>query len=75
VLAEHQLNVYDVLNADNVIFVRRALDAFQARAAGLPGRREVPAPATEADAVAAPAQADGPDPASQPAEPAAEEEA
>ena len=31
VIAEHQLNVYDVLNADNLILSRGALDALQAR--------------------------------------------
>jgi large subunit ribosomal protein L4 len=31
VIAEHQLNVYDVINADNVIFVRAAVEALQAR--------------------------------------------
>lgn len=33
-IAEHQLNVYDVLNADTTIFVRSALEAFQARVGG-----------------------------------------
>lgn len=31
VLAEHQLNTYDVLDATNVLFTKSALDAFQAR--------------------------------------------
>lgn len=31
VIAEDQLNVYDVLNADHLIFSKAALDAFQAR--------------------------------------------
>lgn len=31
VLAEGQLNVYDILNADHLIFSKAALDAFQAR--------------------------------------------
>ncbi|HVL81127.1 MAG TPA: 50S ribosomal protein L4 [Actinomycetota bacterium] len=39
VIAEGQLNVYDILRADTVVFARRALDAFQSRAAVLPGRR------------------------------------
>jgi len=30
-IAEHQLNVYDVMNADTLIFVRSALDALQSR--------------------------------------------
>jgi large subunit ribosomal protein L4 len=34
VIAEHQLNVYDVMNADHLIFSRSALDAFQTRATG-----------------------------------------
>lgn len=33
-IAEHQLNTYDVLNADNLIFTRRSLDAFQSRLTG-----------------------------------------
>jgi large subunit ribosomal protein L4 len=32
VIAEDQLNVYDILNADHLIFGRAALEAFQARA-------------------------------------------
>jgi large subunit ribosomal protein L4 len=31
VLAEHQLNVYDIINADTVVFVRTAIEALQAR--------------------------------------------
>jgi large subunit ribosomal protein L4 len=31
VIAEHQLNVYDVMNADNLIFSRGAVDALQTR--------------------------------------------
>jgi large subunit ribosomal protein L4 len=31
VIASHQLNVYDVLNADTVVFTRGALDSLQAR--------------------------------------------
>lgn len=31
VIAEHQLNVYDVMNADSVVFVRAAVEALQAR--------------------------------------------
>ena len=31
VIAEHQLNVYDVLNADKVVFMKGALDVFQTR--------------------------------------------
>ena len=31
VIAEHQLNVYDVMNADNVVFVRAAVEALQSR--------------------------------------------
>ena len=31
IIAEHQLNVYDVMNADNLILSRGALDALQAR--------------------------------------------
>jgi large subunit ribosomal protein L4 len=31
VIAEHQLNVYDIINADNVVFVRAAVEALQAR--------------------------------------------
>ena len=30
-IAEHQLNVYDVMNADNVVFVRAAVEALQSR--------------------------------------------
>jgi large subunit ribosomal protein L4 len=33
VVPEHQLNTYDVLNADCVVFVRAALEAFQKRSA------------------------------------------
>ena len=43
VLAEHQLNVYDVLRHERVIFFRSALDAFQTRAAELPSRKRGPA--------------------------------
>jgi large subunit ribosomal protein L4 len=31
VIAEHQLNVYDVINADNIVFVRAAVEALQSR--------------------------------------------
>ena len=31
VIADDQLNVYDVMNADNVVFVRAAVEALQAR--------------------------------------------
>jgi large subunit ribosomal protein L4 len=31
VIAEHQLNVYDIMNADNVVFVRAAVEALQSR--------------------------------------------
>jgi large subunit ribosomal protein L4 len=34
VIEEHQLNVYDVLNADWLVFVRSALEAFQSRLLG-----------------------------------------
>ncbi len=34
VIAEHQLNVYDVMNADNLILSRGALDALQTRLSG-----------------------------------------
>lgn len=58
VVVESQLNVYDVLNADVVVFTVPALDAFQTRAAELPGRRTAsPAPATVA--VPSPAVGDG----------------
>jgi large subunit ribosomal protein L4 len=43
VIAEHQLNVYDVLNADWVVFLAAALDAFIARTTG---SRSEPAPET-----------------------------
>jgi large subunit ribosomal protein L4 len=33
-ITEDQLNVYDVLNADKVIFTKGAIEAFQARATG-----------------------------------------
>lgn len=36
VLAEHQLNTYDVLNAADVLFTKSALDAFQARTSAAP---------------------------------------
>ncbi len=31
VIAEHQLNVYDVINSDNIVFVRAAVEALQSR--------------------------------------------
>jgi large subunit ribosomal protein L4 len=31
VIAEHQLNVYDIMNADNLVFVRAAVEALQSR--------------------------------------------
>ena len=34
VIAEDQLNVYDILNADHLIFTKAALEAFQARQTG-----------------------------------------
>jgi large subunit ribosomal protein L4 len=34
VIEENQLNVYDVMNADNLIFSKSAVDAFQARVTG-----------------------------------------
>jgi large subunit ribosomal protein L4 len=39
ILAEHQLNTYDVLNADNAMFTRAALDNFQARAGSKPSEQ------------------------------------
>jgi large subunit ribosomal protein L4 len=36
VIAESQLNVYDIMNADNLIFSKAALEAFQARHTGQP---------------------------------------
>ncbi|HVE92781.1 MAG TPA: 50S ribosomal protein L4 [Actinomycetota bacterium] len=41
---ETQLNVYDVLRHDSIVFTRTAVEAFQQRAADLPGRRTAPAP-------------------------------
>jgi large subunit ribosomal protein L4 len=38
IVAEHQLNTYDVINADNTVFTTGALDAFQARAGGGKGK-------------------------------------
>ncbi len=38
-IVETQLNTYDVLRADTVIFFRSALDGFQVRAAEMPGKR------------------------------------
>ena len=55
VIAEQQLNVYDILNADKVVFVKSALDALQSRIGG-GTRDEATQPAAE--------------PAAQPAEPA-----
>jgi large subunit ribosomal protein L4 len=61
VVAEHQLNVYDVLNADWIVFFRAALEAFQSRAEALPGRREAavvpPAQAAEPAAEEGPTEA------------------
>lgn len=37
VIAEHQLNVYDIINADNIIFVRAAIEALQSRGKGRNG--------------------------------------
>lgn len=34
IIAEHQLNTYDVLDATNVVFTKTSLEAFQARVAG-----------------------------------------
>ena len=34
VIAEHQLNVYDIMNADNLVFTKPALDALQNRGSG-----------------------------------------
>jgi large subunit ribosomal protein L4 len=45
VIAEQQLNVYDVLNADRVVFMKSALDALQARVGGGTGQPEAPTPA------------------------------
>jgi large subunit ribosomal protein L4 len=38
VLAEDQLNVYDIMNADNLIFSKGAIEAFQARLSGSVGK-------------------------------------
>lgn len=51
-IAEHQLNTYDVLRADAIVFVRAALDAFQTRVAGRgkePAAASAPAPAPSAE--------------------------
>ena len=44
VIAEQQLNVYDVLNADRVVFVKSALDALQARVGTEKAHAEDPTP-------------------------------
>ena len=44
VIAEHQLNVYDVINADNIVFVRAAVEALQSR--GKRSEDATPAPST-----------------------------
>lgn len=43
VIAEHQLNVYDVMNADNVVFVRAAVEALQSRGQKSEKQTETPA--------------------------------
>lgn len=53
VLAEHQLNTYDVLNAVHVLFTKGALEAFQTRATGTTQTRAgdtAPTPAGDGDA-------------------------
>jgi large subunit ribosomal protein L4 len=45
VIEESQLNVYDVMNADNLIYTRKCLDAFQTRISG--GVRGVAAPSPD----------------------------
>lgn len=66
-ITDDQLNTYDVLRALSVIFLRSALDAFQARSASLPGRpaegsREPEgAPAAVGAAASEPAGAEGED--------------
>jgi large subunit ribosomal protein L4 len=50
-ISDDQLNTYDVLRADTVVFLRQALEAFQQRASVLPRTRAVAAPAPEADVV------------------------
>lgn len=46
-ITQDQLNTYDVLRASSIVFLRSALDAFQQRAAGLPGRPAGEAPGSE----------------------------
>lgn len=61
VIAEQQLNVYDVINADNVVFVRSAIEAFQARTSnGGSGRIAAASPADESPAVPSAPAVDAP---------------
>jgi large subunit ribosomal protein L4 len=54
VIAEQQLNTYDVINADTVVFVRAAIEAFQSRT-GDGAKVEAPAQNQAADTTEAPA--------------------
>ncbi len=47
VIAETQLNVYDILNADNLVFSKAAIEAFQARNTSAGGVRGVAEPTPE----------------------------
>lgn len=49
VLAEHQLNVYDILNADKIIFTNAALEALQTRLSKEDGRRAAGAAPSESE--------------------------
>jgi hypothetical protein len=68
VIAEDQLNVYDVMNADAVVFVRAAVEALQSRGKDTDGEpaapiasaapvASAPAATVEADATTSPAPA------------------
>jgi large subunit ribosomal protein L4 len=62
VLAADQLNTYDVLCADDVVFTRAALDAFVSGAQPVGGVTEAPAPAAAVEEPATDAAADEPAP-------------
>lgn len=62
VIAEHQLNVYDVINADNVVFVRAAIEAFQTRTSNGGATEQAPAGAAPQANAAEPAASEAPPP-------------
>ena len=60
IVAVDQLNTYDVLNSDDVVFTKGAYDAFVGGVSAAPAKAEKPAAATKSETTEAKALADVP---------------